>query len=433
MAAFGALIAAIVLVVLVVFGGGSGYTLKANFLDAGGLVPGNQVMIGPATVGSVKSISLTDNGQAQVVIGLDSSATPLPQGTIARIYQNSLSGIANKYVVLQPPPGGPAIPSGGTIPSSHTYSIVSLDQVFNAFNARTRAGLAGFIRGQAASIRGRALAANRTLKYLAPGLVSTTNLTAEISRNEPAFDGLVVKGAQALSALASRSRELTQLIAHTNTTASAIASQSRALDQALVLLPNTLTRSTATFGRLNATLRSLERLVATAKPAVRNLTPFAASLRQVITVGTPTIGLLNDLISNPSGNGDLTTLMRETPSLVALTTVAFPKLIEAMNRSQHQLDYLREYTPDVIASLANLGQASGYYDANGHYTRTQPVFNAFGINGANQLVERSPSLRNEGLLRVSGRCPGGAIQPTPDRSAPWPVPGCNPATTPPGP
>src|SRR5437588_9826835 len=86
-AAGGALLAAVVLVVLMVFGGGSGYTLKANFQDAGGLVTGDDVLIGPARVGSVQSISLTPDGQAQVVMNLNSSA--VPQGTVARIYQNS--------------------------------------------------------------------------------------------------------------------------------------------------------------------------------------------------------------------------------------------------------------------------------------------------------------------------------------------------------
>jgi phospholipid/cholesterol/gamma-HCH transport system substrate-binding protein len=427
-------LAAIVLVVLVLFGNGSSYTLKANFLDAGGLVTGDDVLIGPAKVGSVKSIGLTPDGQAQVVLGFDSGVSALPQGTIARIYENSLSGIANKYVVLEPSaPGQPPISSGGTIPSRRTYSQVNLDAVFDAFDPLTRAGLAGFIRGQAASIKGRSSAANRTLQYLAPGLASTSNLTAEIAREEPAFDGLVVQGAQSLSALAARSTQLTQLIAHTSTTAGAIASQSQALEQALTLLPNTLTHSTSTFHRLDATLNSLEPLVATAKPAVRKLAPFASSLRQVIDVSIPTIGQLNGLIHNPAGGGDLTSLLRETPSLVAVTSVAFPHLINEMNRSQHQLDYLREYAPDVVASLTNFGQASGYYDANGHYTRTQPVFNAFGINGANQLVSRSPALRDQGLHQVNGRCPGGAVQPSPDGSAPWSVLGCNPATTPPGP
>ena len=59
-------------------------------------------MIGPSVVGTIKSIGLTSNGQAEVKLGLDSDASPVPQGTVARIYQNSLSGIANKYVVLEP-------------------------------------------------------------------------------------------------------------------------------------------------------------------------------------------------------------------------------------------------------------------------------------------------------------------------------------------
>ena len=156
-AAAGSLVAAIVLVVLILFGGGSTYTLRANFQDAGGLVTGDLVLIGPATVGSVQSIALTSDGQAQVTIGLDSSAGPMPQGTVARIYENSLSGIANKYVVLQPgPSGAPSISDGGLITSTHTYSSVNLDQLFDTLDPLTRQGLRGLIRGEAASINGRA-------------------------------------------------------------------------------------------------------------------------------------------------------------------------------------------------------------------------------------------------------------------------------------
>src|SRR5438105_2305867 len=94
-AAAGALLGALALVILVLFSSGSSYTLRANFQDAGGLVSGDDVLIGPSRIGSVKSIGLTGNGQAQVTLGLDANAAPLPQGTVARIYENSLSGIAN--------------------------------------------------------------------------------------------------------------------------------------------------------------------------------------------------------------------------------------------------------------------------------------------------------------------------------------------------
>jgi phospholipid/cholesterol/gamma-HCH transport system substrate-binding protein len=433
-ASVGALAAAVVLVVLVLFSNSSSYTLRAEFQDVGGLVTGDDVLIGPARVGSVQTISLGPNGVAEVVVGIDSSASPVPQGTIARIYENSLSGIANKYVVLEPSSrDNPPLKSGSTIGEDHTYSPVNLDQLFDSLDPLTRAGLKGFIQGEAASVQARGTAANRTLKYFAPGLASTSNLTAELTRNEPAFDGLVVQGAQALQALASRSQQLTNLIAHTNTTAAAIASQSQALQQALVLLPGTLTRSTTTFAGLRSTLDRLDPLVTASKPAVRRLTSFASAFRVVVDESVPTIGELAALIHNPSGAGDLTTLALEAPSLVKLTTVAIPRLIKQLNDSQHQLDYLREYAPDVVAALTNLGQASAYYDGNGHYTRTQPVFDAFSINGSNQLSQRPPSARYQGLQTVKGRCPGGAIQPSPDGSAPWTVPGCTPASTPPGP
>jgi phospholipid/cholesterol/gamma-HCH transport system substrate-binding protein len=433
-AAIAALVAAIVVVVLVVLGGTSTYTLHADFTDAGGLVTGDDVLMGPAKVGQVQSISLTPNGEAEITMAIDSVAGPLHEGTVARIYENSLSGIATRYVVLEPAPSeAPEIPDGGTIGEDHTYGFVSLDQVFDSIDPLTRAGLRGVIRGEAASIQGRSAQANKTLKYLAPGLASTSNLTAELDRNEPAFDGLLVEGAQTMQALASRSQQLSDLIVQANTTTGAVARQSVALQQALQLLPNTLNRSTTTFAGLDSTLDALDPLVAKSKIASRRLEPFAASLNTFTKAAVPTVTALSDLIHNPAKTGDLTTLFEETPELAKLAATAFPNLIQAMDASQTQLDNLREYTPDVVAALTNVGQASGYYDANGHYVRVQPTFFAFGTDSSNELVSRNPADRYQGLQKVTSRCPGGAVQPSPDGSSPQAVSGCDPGSTPPGP
>jgi phospholipid/cholesterol/gamma-HCH transport system substrate-binding protein len=433
-AAVAALIGAVVLVALIVLGSGSGYSLHADFQDAGGLVPGNVVMIGPAQVGSVQSIGLAPDGQAEVKFKVDSSVAPLHQGTVARIYENSLSGIANRYIVIEPGPDtAPKIPDGGTITSTHTYSFVSLDQLFDAVNGPTRTGLRNFIQGEAASIDGKVPQARKTLQYLAPALLSTSNVTQELTRDEPAFDSLLVDGAQALQTLNSRSQELTQLVANTNATTSAIASQSQALQQALTLLPPALNHSTRTFAGLRQTLDRLDPLVNASKPASRHLEEFAANLDTLTKESIPTVGALVDLIHNPSGGGDLTTLLEQMPSLARLASTAFPRLTKEMNQSQAQLDYLREFAPDVVAALSNLGQIGAYYDANGHYARTQPVFNAFGVDAANQLTTKPPSGRYDGFHVARRRCPGGAVQPAPDGSAPAAVPGCNPADTPPGP
>ncbi len=100
------------------------------------------------------------------------------------------------------------------IPETYTNAEVSLDQLFDTFDSSTRPGLRGFIQGEAASIQGKASEANQTLQYLAPALTSTSDVTQELTRDEPTFDGLLVQGAQAMTQLASRSQELTQLISN---------------------------------------------------------------------------------------------------------------------------------------------------------------------------------------------------------------------------
>jgi phospholipid/cholesterol/gamma-HCH transport system substrate-binding protein len=427
-AAGAALIVALVLVALLVLGAEGSYALRANFQDAGGLVSGDEVLIGTAQVGTISSIGLTSNGEATVAMSLDGNVAPLHQGTVARIYEDSLSGIASKYVELEPGPStAPPISGGGVIGEGHTYSTTNLDEVFDSFDPLTRAGLQGLIRGEAESLKGRGVEANQALKYLAPGLESTSEVTAELTRDEPTFDELVVQGAQALQALASRSQQLSQLIANTSIAAGAIARQSQSLQEALELLPATLSRTTTTFKGLQTTLNVLDPLVAASKPAVRQLPEFLTQLQPLIHAAIPTVPELDDLVRS------LTQLGVETPGLEQIAHAAFPNLIRQFTDSEPQLDYLREYTPDVAAALTNLGQAGAYYDANGHYVRTQPDLFAFALNGSNQLTTQFPSQRYQGLQVVRDRCPGSALQPSPDGSAPHQVPGCSTAAVPPGP
>ncbi|MGH2929385.1 MAG: hypothetical protein ACRDL8_14375, partial [Solirubrobacteraceae bacterium] len=131
--------------------------------------------------------------------------------------------------------------------------------------------------------------------------------------------------------------------------------------------------------------------------------------------------------------GDLTELVAATPALARIAGTTFPHMIRQFTDSRQQLDYLRDYTPDVVAALTDLGQAGAYYDANGHYVRTQPALFPFALDSSNQLTTQFPSQRYDKLQAVHDRCPGSAVQPSPDGSAPQAVPGCNTTSVPPGP
>jgi phospholipid/cholesterol/gamma-HCH transport system substrate-binding protein len=412
-------------VVLLLVSGGSGYQVRLLFSDASGLVGGDQVMIGPSQVGSVKSVNLTRAGQAAIVIGLSSSAAPLHAGSSARIEANGLAGIASHYVTLQPGPGtSRELSSGATIPASATHSEVSLDQVFDLFDPQTRAGLKHTITGEATAIKGRSAQANATLHYLDPALASTAAVTRELSRYEGSFDQLLVSGSTAMQALATRAGQLTQLVSSTAGTTGAIAAQSAALDRTLVALPTVLTRSTRTLSTVQRTLDALTPVVDIAKPAVAQLAPFTAALDNLAGVARPTVTELAALVPAAAG------LLGATPTLESVARRAFPDTIAGENASQTQVDALAAYTPDVVAALSSLGQASATYDANGHYARTQPFFNAFSLNSANQLTLRNPSDRLDGLTHVTNRCPGSAVQASPDGSTPYAVNGCDPTQTP---
>ncbi|HTW13237.1 MAG TPA: MlaD family protein [Solirubrobacteraceae bacterium] len=411
-------VAAVVVLLL----SGSPYTVRLLFSDASGLVTGDQVMIGPSNVGSVQSIGLSGSGQAVIVISLNGDAAPLYRGTVARIEENGLAGIASHYITLQPATArGAQIPSGGTIPESDTHAEVSLDQLFDTLDPLTQKGLRNIIRGEATSIKGKSAAANATLHYLAPVLQSTSNVTAELSRYEPSFDQLLVRGAQTMQALASRSEQLTSLVDETDQATGAIASQAQALETALGLLPGTLTKSTSTFAGLRQTLTDLTPLVNAAKPAVVQLPQFARALDDFGTTAVPTLQALADLVQSPSGNG-LVKLLQEAPKLERVAATGFPDIIASLEaqESSGQLAALRDYTPDIIAALTNIGQDGGYYDANGHYDRSEPFYGAYGITAGGDLTDTLPDdARNGGqpdrygglTLVKSGRCPGGATQP----------------------
>jgi phospholipid/cholesterol/gamma-HCH transport system substrate-binding protein len=436
-AAGAALVAAVcALAAVVLIGSSSSYAVVADVANAGQLVPGDQVKVGAAVVGSVQDIRLAPNGQAQLVLSIDSGAAPLRQGTTAAIRENSLAGLANRYVVLAPPPGATSsIPSGGQIPITDTTSIVDLDALINAFDPPTRLGLRLLIRGAAQEYAGSGARAARSLQLLAPALYSTDGVARELVRDEPAYASLLRNGAMALGTLASQRQNLTGLVSHANTTMSAIGAQQGSLRRALAVLPVTLRKTEATFGAIRGALPDLQRLVTTAGESSRGLAPFLQRLGSLLSVAHEPVVNLSALVARPGPANDLTDLLVSLPKLVTVAKGAFPRLVATMNRSQNDLGELRDYTPDLTALLTQLDLTSAYYDANGHYARVQPTLAALHYDPmANELQPQAPSARLSGFqLGRTRRCPGGAMQPPPDLSAPFATANCELTSTPPGP
>jgi len=228
-----ALVLAVVLVaavaaVLVLTAGksDSGYEITAEFTNASQLVKGNVVVIGGTDVGRVNEIRLGDHGNALVTFSVDDAYAPLRRGTIAQVRSYSLSGVANRQVQLTLPPRGKAgaeIPDGGTMTRAETVSEVDLDELFNTLDPKTVADFKNVIKGFATSYRGVGEEANQGFKYLNPFLSTSRRTFAELTRDTPALEQLIVNGSQLSGTVASRRDDLSALSWHQRDAAVALA------------------------------------------------------------------------------------------------------------------------------------------------------------------------------------------------------------------
>ncbi len=436
-----ALVAAFAVYLLLLQGSGHEYTLI--FQNAGQLVKGDNVQIGGRPVGSVKSIELTDDNQAAVKISVQEPYAPLRDGTQAVIRLTSLSGIANRYVALSPGSGtARALPDDATLGTANTTTAVDLDQLFNTLDPKARRDLQGVIEGFKTQLHGKAPQAGEATKYFNPLLSSARGVAGDATADEGALTDFIVSSSRTATAVAERRNDLSALVGNANATTAAIASEQRALSQALALLPTTLRRGNSTFVNLRSTLDDLDPLVNDAKPATKDLAPFLRELRPLVRDARPTIADLSTLLRRPGADNDLVEATRKLPGLQKVASPAFADGTGALKKSQPVLEFVRPYIPELVGWFRDFGVGAANYDANGHYARIQPIFNAFQLEelpaGGSQLVPLPVSQRlaglESGMLR---RCPGSASQAPPDASAPFRDKGgnldCDPSEVPPGP
>ena len=423
---------AVVVVVVLLFTGGSSYVLHVQFSDAGQLVRGDLVTVAGHQVGSVGQIKLSDNGLADIQLNIsDESITPIHADTIARIGQLSLTGVANRFVGLELSGSGKAIENGGTLPSTQSRGIVDLDVFLNALTPKVRASINKLLHTGAYFVHNPTAAQlNRASIYFNPALSQLTQLSAEVVSDRFALERLIASTAQVASALAARNNDLGGAVTNTATVLREVASQRSALQDTLVRAPGVLRQSTAVLADVNFTLQFVN-------PALRALQPvaplLATLLRNVVPVAQntiPTIAGVESLVA-PSEAA-----LRAFPPVERKATPAVNSLTTAVGEVTPILAGLRPYTPDVVAGFFNGvgGAAGGVYDANGHYLRSVLTVQGTGGGSLTGMLSVIGPLTgslgplNGGRTHLTAPCPGGGGQPAVDGSNPWNNPDVLPTT-----
>jgi phospholipid/cholesterol/gamma-HCH transport system substrate-binding protein len=393
--------------------GGDPYKLTVRLSNASQLVKGNQVEVGGYPIGTIQKIELGDDNQANVEINItDDSLTPLHAGTQAFVRSGSVSGVANRYLAIQPGPNSAdELESGGVIPAAATQPEVDLDAALSTFDGETRKELQGLIHG-AADIysEGGDKGLRDTLTYLDPALAQLDATLSELTQDRSALQKFIVASSNVVSAVADRQDDVEAGISSAATTAGALASEREALGAVLAKAPPALTHATRSLGALATTL---DTVTPTARAALRvapKLRRFLVALPPVLDRGSVVLPRVRALLP------PLRSALVGLPALRKASLPSFARSAEVLEKFMPIIKGALPYVPDAVLGATNGfgGTAGGYYDANGSYARIAAMF---GPEGPSGLLAGSPTL---GPLTIqyhaNKRCPGAATQELPDGS-----------------
>jgi virulence factor Mce-like protein len=255
-----------------------GYRFHASFGEATQLAKEADVRISGVSVGKVKTI-VTDKqtGRSDATIELKEGYAPLPVDSKAMLRQKTLLG--ETYVDLTPGNTSSGyIHEDGKLAASHVSPTVELDEIFRAFDAKTREAFRQWMQQQAAGIEGRGRDLNDALGNLAPFAEDTSRLLTILNSQEGAVRQLVSNTGVVFNALSERQGQLGSLITNSNRVFETTASRDQQLEAAFKALPTFEKESQATVARLAVFARKTNPLVTQLRPAARQLSPTLQQL-----------------------------------------------------------------------------------------------------------------------------------------------------------
>ena len=404
----------------------SPHEYRLVFPSSGQLVKGDVVRIGGTAAGTVKSVSLSDDDQAQIDIAIKEHYGRLHEGTTATIRAEGLTGVASRYVDVSPASETrPVLDDGALIQGDKTTAIVEIDQLFNALDPKTRKGLAGFIKGSADWYDGMEPAANASARQIPKALAQLSAVADEISGDSATFEQFLTETGDAMGAIADHRAQLTDLVSNTRQTAAALASNTSSLSDALHEVPPALESGSDAFVSLRPALGDLRKLTDASGPATKDLEPFLKQLTPVLQESDPAFAKLRKMFAQPGEANDLLDALRDLPAIAKATDRTFPSGIKALKDSTPIFSFARPYTSDLVAWVRGFDAAGAAYDANGHYIRGNAIFNAYTFtddaNGG-YLTPRPTAQRGTNPALTNGnlrRCPGASTPAPADRSAPF--------------
>jgi len=271
----------------------STYDLKARVPNADALVKGNEVRIGGARIGVVKSVVPVQVGDGRVAaelsLSLDKSVEPLPVDSTMIIRPKSPLGL--KYLQVVPGDSSRGFKPGETIPvASARPEPVDIDEFFDMFDEKTRSAIQRNLAGFGNAFAGRGPQLNAFFAVLPQALESGAPALANLVAPSTNFGGFW-RALEALSAtVAPVAAQQASMFRALDLTFAAFARVSRPFIQETISKgPETLDTATEDLPALRPFLRDSERFFAALKPGATALAETSPTIAAALKAGTPAL------------------------------------------------------------------------------------------------------------------------------------------------
>jgi ABC-type transporter Mla subunit MlaD len=387
-------------------GGASGsYQVRAIFDDASFAVPGEQVRVAGAPVGSIASLGVTASKKAAVTLEIDDSRfAPFHADATCAIRPQSLIG--EMYVDCDPgTAAAPALtrighgPGAGAyyLPVTRTRSPVDFDIAQDIYREPLTQRLAIILNELGTGLAARGSDLNAVIHRADPALGNTDQVLKILAGQNRALARLATDSAAVLGPLAQQRRALADFIVQANTTATASATRAHDISRSIQLLPGFLRQ-------LRPLMVDLGTLADQGTPVASELGNSAAALGREFTELTPFATEARKALIDLGATAE-----KSQAPLVATVPLA-----QRLTRLGTQLEPTATLLDRLTSSLNTTGAIGQLMAVLFHGTTAANGFDSLGHYVRDELL-------------VSD-CTGYAIRPVPGCSARFPSGGAASAT-----
>jgi ABC-type transporter Mla subunit MlaD len=297
----------------------STYNLKARVPNANALVKGNEVRIGGARVGVVKSVVPVQTGHGQVAaelsLSLDKNVQPLPVNSTLIIRPKSPLGL--KYVQIVPGDSSKGFAAGETIPvSAARPEPVDIDQFFDMFDEKTRTAIQRNLAGFGNGLAGRGPQLNNAFVALRQLVESGQPALANLVSPSTGF-GEFWRALESLSATVApvAAQNASNFVALDRTFA-AFARVSRPyIQETIAKGPETLDAATEDLPALRPFLHDSERFFTALRPGAKALGETSPTIAAALRTGVPVLNSSPALYAQLPPTADALLALQQSPGV----------------------------------------------------------------------------------------------------------------------